>query len=223
MKARSVFSQFTRSMAGALILVACVTVWGQQNGSFAGKYEATAKGPNGDVLLKLELIDDKGNLSGQITSPHGVYKIVKAQVADGVLTLQAENAASKGKLVVRSKDDTLSGDFTVDGKSGPIEFKRVMLDQISGDWDGVADAEGQAFPFTLSLKLDGEKVTGSSSSQLGTSSISNGLWKDGKLSIVLEGGSGQIVLVATMVEGKLSGDYDFAGQASGKWVAIRKK
>ena len=222
MKARWIFNECSRLMACAIILLACVTVWGQ-NGSYVGHYEAKAKGPDGDVVIKLELIDDKGNLSGQITSPHGVYKIVKAQVADGVLTLQAENAASKGKLVLRSTNDTLSGDLTVDGKSGPVEFKRVVLDQISGDWDGVADAEGQAFPFTLSLKLDGEKVTGSSSSQLGTSSISTGLWKDGKLSIVLEGGSGQIVLVATMVEGKLAGDYDFAGQTSGKWVAMRKK
>jgi hypothetical protein len=28
---------------------------------------------------------------------------------------------------------------------------------------------------------------------------------------------------ATMIEGKLSGEFDFAGQLSGKWVAIKKK
>ena len=39
----------------------------------------------------------------------------------------------------------------------------------------------------LTLKVDGEKVTGSSSSQLGTSPITSGTWKDGKLAIVLEG------------------------------------
>jgi hypothetical protein len=27
---------------------------------------------------------------------------------------------------------------------------------------------------------------------------------------------------ATVVEGKLSGDFDYAGQLSGKWVAVRK-
>jgi hypothetical protein len=32
-----------------------------------------------------------------------------------------------------------------------------------------------------------------------------------------------IAMMATIVEGKLSGDYDFAGQLSGKWVAIKKK
>jgi len=205
--------------------VACAVALaqGNQNASVAGKYEGTAKAPDGEIHLTLELAENSGKISGQIISPHGVYKIVKGQMEAGVLTLDAEGTNSKGKLTLRQKADVLSGDFTADGKTGPVEFKRAAADEISGDWDGVADAQGQAFPFTLSLKLDGEKVTGTSSSQLGTSNISNGVWKDGKLAIMLESGNGQISMVATMVEGKLSGDYDFGGQASGKWVAQKKK
>jgi hypothetical protein len=212
-----------------LVIAACVTCavalaqGGNQNSTLAGKYEGTAKAPDGEVHLTLELLDEGGKISGQITSPHGVYKIVKGQMAAGVLTLDAEGANSKGKLTLRQKADVLSGDFTADGKTGPVEFKRAAADVISGEWDGVADAQGQAFPFTMSLKLDGEKVTGSSTSQLGTSNISNGVWKDGKLALTLESGNGNITLVATIVDGKLSGDYDFAGQGSGKWVAEKKK
>jgi hypothetical protein len=212
-----------------LILAACFTCavalaqGGNQNSTLAGKYEGAAKGPDGDVHLTLDLVDDGGKISGQVTSPHGVYKIVKAQMAAGVLTLDAEGSNSKGKLTLRQKDDLLSGDFTADGRTGAVEFRRAAKDEISGEWEAVADAQGQAFPFSLSLKLDGEKVTGSSSSQLGTSNISSGVWKDGKLAIMLESGNGQIALVATIVEGKLSGDYDFSGQASGKWVAQKKK
>jgi hypothetical protein len=212
-----------------LVIATCVTCavalaqGGNQNSTLAGKYEGTAKAPDGVAHLTLELLDEGGKISGQITSPHGVYKIVKGQMAAGVLTLDAEGTNSKGKLTLRQKADVLSGDFTADGKTGPVEFKRAAADEISGDWDGVADAQGQAFPFTLSLKLDGEKVTGSSTSQLGTSNISNGVWKDGKLALTLESGSGNITLVATIVDGKLSGDYDFAGQGSGKWVAEKKK
>jgi hypothetical protein len=212
-----------------LILVACVSCAvalaqdGNQNSTLSGKYEGTAKGSDGEIHLTLDLVDDGGKISGQVTSPHGLYKIVKAQMAAGVLTLDAEGSNSKGKLTLRQKDDVLSGDFTADGKTGAVEFRRAAKDEISGEWEAVADAQGQAFPFSLSLKLDGEKVTGSSSSQLGTSNISSGVWKDGKLAIMLESGSGQIALVATIVEGKLSGDYDFSGQASGKWVAQKKK
>ena len=197
---------------------------GNQNATLAGKYEGTAKAPDGEVHLTLELADDGGKISGQLTSPHGVYKIVKSQMAAGVLTLDAEGANAKGKLTLRQKADVLSGDFTADGKTGPVEFKRAAAaEDISGEWDGVADAQGQAVPFTLTLKLDGEKVTGSSNSQLGTANITSGVWKDGKLAIAMETGNGQLTMVATIVEGKLSGDYDYAGQASGKWVAQKKK
>jgi hypothetical protein len=209
-------------LAIAIVCVASLAA-AAQNTSMAGKYEGTAKSPDGEVALKLDLAEDAGKYSGQITSPHGVYKIVNAKLTDGVLALDAVGDKSKGKLTLRRKGDILTGEFTADGRTGSVEFKKVAVDEISGDWDGVADAQGQPFPFTLSLKLDGEKVTGSSTSQLGTASISTGSWKDGKLAFVLEGGSGQIVMAATMVDGKLSGDYDFAGQSSGKWVAIKKK
>lgn len=191
-----------------------------QNGSWAGKYEGTAKGPNGDVVLKLELTEEGGKYSGQVTSPNGVYKIVNAKMADGVLKFDAEGK-STGKMTLRQKGDALAGDFTADGQTGPVEFKKAaQVDEVSGEWDAVADAQGQPFPFTLSLKLDGDKVTGSSDSQLGHGTITTGTFKEGKLAIVLDG---NITLVANMVDGKLSGDYDFAGQSSGKWVAVKKK
>jgi hypothetical protein len=216
-----IFAQFV--VVVVVSVVAALTVSAQTQ-TFAGKYEGKAKSPDGEVALKLELTEDAGKYAGQVTSPHGVYKIVSANVADGLLTIEAEGNGTKGKLTLRQKGDTLAGDFTADGRTGPVEFKKAApLDILSGDWDAVADAQGQPFPFSLTLKLDGEKVTGSSSSQLGTSTVSTGTWKDGKLAVMLESGSGQIALVATMVDGKLSGDYDFAGQLSGKWVAIKKK
>src|SRR4029079_4327172 len=86
---------------------------------------------------------------------------------------------------------------------------------LSGQWDAVADAQGQPFPFLLTLKVDGEKVTGSSSSQLGEANISTGSWKDGKLAFVLEGGNGAITMNGTVVDGKLTGEFDYAGQLQG--------
>ena len=81
---------------------------------------------------------------------------------------------------------------------------------------------GSRFRFLLTLKVDGEKVTGSSSSQLGDSNINSGTWKEGKLYFQLEGSNGVITMSATVVDGKLSGEFDFAGQLQGKWVAVKK-
>jgi len=222
---------FGPALSLAILLMACVAVGAQPNNaapqkppaSLAGNYEGTAKSPQGEVTLKLELIDEAGKFSGRVTTPREIHLILKGTLTGDTLALELENKGSPAKLTLKEKDGGLVGELTADGQTGPVELHRVKVDDISGDWDGAADAQGQAFPFTLTLKVEGEKVTGSSSSELGTSAISSGAWKDGKLAIVLESGSGQIGLVATLQDGKLVGDYDFAGQMQGKWVAVRKK
>jgi hypothetical protein len=72
------------------------------------------------------------------------------------------------------------------------------------------------------LKIDGESVSGGSSSQLGEATVKNGTWKNGQLSFELEGSSGTIVMSATVIDGKLSGEFDYSGQLQGKWVAVKK-
>ena len=192
-------------------------------GSFTGKYEGIAKDPNGEVPLKLELMVEAGKFSGRITTPREVHQIVRGAITDGTLSLELENKGSPARLTLKQKDDKLVGELTADGRKGVVEFHRVAIDEISGDWDAAADAQGQPFPFTLSLKLDGEMVTGISSSQLGNSAISSGIWKDGKLAIMLDSPSGQVALVGTLQDGKLVGDYDYSGLLQGKWVGVKKQ
>ena len=195
-----------------------------QPSSFSGKYEATVKGETGEQKITLDVVEAAGKFSGSLTTARGSFKIVKGQVADGVLTLEIEKpGGGSGSWTLRQNGGNLTATFAEAGKNMTVEFRKIVADEISGEWDAVADASGQPFPFALTLKLDGEKVTGSSASQLGKSNISEGSWKDGKLAVILEGGSGKIALVATILDGKLTGDYDFAGQLQGKWVAIRKK
>jgi hypothetical protein len=193
--------------------------------SFSGKYEGTFKDENGgEKKMGLNLMEDSGKYSGTLTTPNGSFKILKGQVANGVLTLDIEKpGGGSGVMSFRRIGEVLTATFTEAGKNLTVDLKKAAADEISGEWDAVADAQGQAVPFILSLKVDGDKVTGSSNSQLGTATISNGSWKDGKLNFVLEGGSGQITMMATIIDGKLSGDFDFAGQMSGKWVAQKKK
>ena len=191
---------------------------------FAGKYEATVKEGTAEVKLTLDIVEAAGKFSGTLTAPNGSFKILKGQVADSVLTLDIEKpGGGSAPMTLKHNGANLTATFAEAGKDMTVEFRRIVADEISGEWDAVADASGQPFPFALTLKLDGEKVTGSSASQLGESNISEGSWKDGKLAVILEGGSGKIALAATMIDGKLSGEFDYAGQLQGKWVAIRKK
>jgi hypothetical protein len=171
-----------------------------------------------EVTLEIKTVD--GKVSGRAVSANNEYQITGGEIAGGKLALKFSDNAS---LTLERKGEVLTGDWIRGAQKGTVELKKFdpnAKDEISGDWDAVADAQGQAFPFTLSLKLDGDKITGSSDSQLGHANIVSGSWKEGKLAIALDG---NIALVATMIEGKLSGDYDYNGQGSGKWVAVRKK
>jgi hypothetical protein len=193
--------------------------------SWAGKYEGmVGDDKDGKQKVTLDLMEDAGKYSGTLTTGKGSFKILKGQVANETLTLDIEKpGGTSGPMALKKSAGGLVTTFMDGGKSVTIDFRKAVADEISGEWEAVADAQGQAVPFTLVLKLDGEKVTGSSSSQLGSSTVSSGTWKDGKLAVVLDTGGGNITLVATMVEGKLSGEYDYMGQGSGKWVAQKKK
>jgi hypothetical protein len=215
----------TVAIASFALLLLVSVASSQPQASWAGKYEGSVKDDKGEERkLTLDLAEDAGKYSGTLTTGMGSFKILKGQIAAGALTLDIEKSGgSSGPMTLKKSGEGLTATFTDGGRNLTVDLKKAVAGDISGEWDAVADAQGQAFPFTLTLKVDGDKVTGASNSQLGTANISNGTWKDGKLSIVLEGGSGNITMVATIVEGKLSGDFDFAGQLSGKWVAQKKK
>ena len=75
---------------------------------------------------------------------------------------------------------------------------------------------------TLTLKLEGNKVTGSyESSHLGSGAISNGSWTDNKLTITVETSHGPLALTGALQNGKLVGEWD-AGHVQGKWEAKKK-
>jgi hypothetical protein len=213
-----------------LILPSSLTVMAQVKDpgadQFVGHYKGTVKRASGQTDVTIDIKSADGKFSGRAVTAEGEYPISSGEIAGGKLTLKFGAPAEGALLTLQKGEDKLTGDWVRGADKGTVELKAAEVftaEMLNGEWDAVADAQGQPFPFLLTLKVDGEKVTGTSSSQLGTSPITSGTWKDGKLAIVLEGTAGQIAMGATMIEGKLSGEFDFAGQLSGKWVAIKKK
>jgi hypothetical protein len=197
-----------------------------------GKYEGTVKGQNEPLSLELKA---EGGKLGHLQVGQKSFDVTEGMFTDGTLSLVL---GKDGKLAGKLDGDKLTGDLWLGAEKKAIELKRVpaaaaapatgppaapaVAFNLNGDWEAVADANGQPFPFLLTLKIEGETVTGGSSSQLGEATIKNGSWKDGRLSFQLEGTNGAIVMSATVVEGKLSGEFDYAGQLAGKWVAVKK-
>lgn len=207
-----------------------------QGPNVTGTYEGMVKMPNGsEAKLSLELKSEGTKVTGH--AQHGDRKIdiTEGKFENGTLTLVFD---SKDHTFVGKVDgDTIKGEAGDGAQKIPLELKKVTpaaaaapatpaapaagAFNLTGQWDAVADANGQPFPFLLTLKVDGETVTGGSSSQLGEATL-KGTWKDGKLVIQVDGQNGTINMSATVIDGKLSGEYDYSGQLQGKWVAIRK-
>ena len=196
-----------------------------------GNFDGTVKGQTEKVELHLK--GEAAKLTGRVLVGQKSFDITEGAVTNGAISLTFK----EGKLTGKIDGETLTGDLWVGAEKKAIELKRVppvpAVPAVpgtpaakfvpNGQWEAVADANGQPFPFLLTLKVDGETVTGNSSSQLGEAAVKEGSWKDGKLSFVLEGSNGNISMVATVVDGKLSGEFDYAGQLQGKWVAVRKQ
>jgi hypothetical protein len=216
-------------LLGAAVALAQATPAAQPT-SIAGNYEGTLKGQP----VTLEIRNSNGKIEGRLKNGDKAYDLTGAAV-NGEGTLQL-NFGKDAKLDGKTDGATITGNWIVGAEKLPIELKRVAAAastatattaaaplNLSGEWEAVADANGQPFPFLLTLKVDGEKVTGGSSSQLGEATIKEGTWKDGKLTLQIEGTNGTIAMTASVVDGKLAGEFDYAGQLQGKWVAVRKQ
>ncbi len=200
----------------------------------SGKYEGTVKTADAEEKVFLELKNDGGKISGRLTKGQTAIDVTEGTLADSKLSLKLGAAAKDGTINAVVDGEKITGDWLAGAQKRSFELKKVPAARASaaagpagavnlnGQWEAIADAQGQPFPFLLVFKVEGETVTGNSSSQLGESQIKNGVWKEGKLAFELEGQNGVISMSAVIVEGKLTGEFDFAGQLQGKWVAVKK-
>lgn len=224
----------------AIALMACGLAAAQESKPAAedpisGKYQGAAKSEAlGEIPLTVEIKNEGGKLSGKIESPQGPLPITAGTYQDGRISLKFDVGGTEGTVTAQFKDGKIVGEWALSGQTGTLELKKVEpaaakaseskpVDPLSGEWDAVAEAQGMTIPFTLKLKLEGDKVSGEASSPQGTLPITNGTWVGEKLSFSLDTPNGAIKMTATIKENKLVGEYDLAGQIQGKWEASKKK
>ncbi len=218
----------------------------QAKDTLSGKYEGVAKSEQmGDIPLTVEIKNDAGKLSGKIDSPQGPAPITGGTFDNGKIVMKFDAGGNEGTVTAMLDGDKITGKWELGGQGGGLELKRAAMsaaapaggsvasapktspsvagDPLSGNWDAAADAQGTSIPFTLTLKLEGDKVTGSSESAQGAVPLSKGTWAANKLTFSLDTPNGAITMTGTIKDGKLVGEFDFAGQMTGKWEATKKK
>ena len=241
--------KITSLLVVALLLSAsavAATRGAQAKPDISGKYEGIAKGAGiGEVPLSAEIKNDNGKISGKLDIPQGTANITSGTFVDGKLSMKVDAAGTELTINGTFKDDKITGDWALEGQTGTFELKKTVAaaaatpppaaatppaatkpaaggDPVTGDWDATADVGGSSMPFTMKLKLEGDKVTGATESAQGSLPISKGSFVADKLSITLDTPNGAIVLSGIIKDGKLTGDFDFAGQMAGKWEAKKK-
>ena len=219
----------------------------QAKDPLSGKYEGVAKSEQiGDIPLTVEIKNDNGKVSGKIDTPQGPAPITGGTFDNGKLTMKFDAGGNEGTVTAMLDGDKITGKWELAGQGGTLELKRAGMassgaakpapaagapaagppaagDPVSGEWDATADAGGTSLPFTLKLKLEGDKVTGSSESAQGSAPLSKGTYSNNKISFSLDTPNGSIGMTAMIKDGKMVGDFDFAGQMTGKWEATKKK
>lgn len=226
------------TLLAILLLTVAASAATLQSDTVTGKYEGVAKSAAiGDIPITVNLKHDGGKLSGSVDTPNGPAAITSGSFANGKLTMKLDAGGNEINITAKLEGDKITGEWELAGQTGTLELKRVGVvaatpatpstpaaggDPVTGDWDATVDVQGQEFPFTLKLKLDGEKVTGSSESAQGSAPLSNGSFKAGKLSFTLDTPNGAVTMSGLVKDGTLTGDFDFAGQFQGKWAAKKK-
>jgi hypothetical protein len=96
-------------------------------------------------------------------------------------------------------------------------------DPISGTWSGAATSGQGGAPLELTLKLDGEAVTGQISTDQGSNDIKDGSWKGGVLAFKTTYNGVPVSMTASLKEGKLVGEFSYnEGEVLGTWSVARE-
>lgn len=102
--------------------------------------------------------------------------------------------------------------------------QKTAADPISGEWNVSFLVKGHpATPASFTLKLDGEKVTGTAySDHTGEGTVRDGKYTDGKLSFTLDFKKHESIAIRGDVkDGKLAGEFTTEGFTA-KWEASKK-
>jgi len=205
-----------------------------------GKYEGLAKSAAiGEIPLKVEIKNEGGKLTGKIDTSQGALAITGGTYADGKLVMKFDAGGTEGTVTAKPMGDKIVGEFELGGQTGTIELKKVGATVATApptnppptaggsagsstlEYECAADVDGQSLAFSMKLKVEGQTVTGETTSAMGTGTLKGTLIGD-KLSFVLDAGGTAITMNAVLKDGKLTGEFEVPGQAKGKWEGKKK-
>jgi uncharacterized protein len=106
--------------------------------------------------------------------------------------------------------------------AGQDKKENAAADPLTGSWDGSVETPNGVISFTLTLKLDKDKVTGEIGSEQGNTPLT-GTWTEGKLNASFDYNGTPITMAGALKDGALAGEMSFGGgQAIMPYTAKKK-
>ena len=132
-------------LAATLLIASAICAQPQQPtlDQFAGNYKGTTKMASGEADVTLEIKTSDGKVSGRAVSAKSEYQITSGELAGGKLALKLGTAPDVASLTLEQKGDVLTGEWIHGAQKGTVELKKFdpnAKDEISGEWDAVADS-----------------------------------------------------------------------------------
>lgn len=155
-----------------------------------------------------------GKLSGSWTSQFGESDLQDMKVSGETLTFQREISAQGQSMALDYQAKLVDGkiDGMIMTPQGDLPFTGVKAQEevtFIGDWNVEMDRQGQVVQFTLSIKDDGDKLSGIWTSPRGERELENVKIADGVLSFAQtmerQGQSFTLDYSAKIADGKLAG------------------
>ena len=101
--------------------------------------------------------------------------------------------------------------------------EKTDADPVSGEWDVSFYVHDSTYPATFTLKLDGNKVSGTAySNHTGPGTLRDGSWADNKLSFTIDFAKHESIAISGHLEGdKLAGEFT-TEVFTAKWDAKKR-
>jgi hypothetical protein len=108
--------------------------------------------------------------------------------------------------------------------AGQVQDTAAAADPITGEWEGAVEMPDGVMPFSMTLKLDKDKVTGQIGNPQGGVPVSDGSFADGKVTIAFTYVDGAAVkMTGAVADGQIAGSLNYGGgQMVANWTAKRK-
>ncbi len=197
-----------------------------------GKWLVRSETQSGPMEMEFEFRQEGSQLMGSAVVFQTNVPFSAVTFENSILTIEVAGGDMTFRLTGTLKDNKITGtwiqvgteakgNWTAERKAGDMPV--ASSDSVAGTWTSAAATPAGQLNVTLELSQEGEKVSGSVNSEMGSMPIKAGGFKNSTLQFDVETPGATYHIEGTVEGGKLTGKWSTgSGGESGAFTATRK-